>query len=99
MREDDPRWTVSAEHVRQAILNANESSPGPDDIPCRAWQNVIVLATDVLHNVVVAIKDPTVVIPDGLLIQFYAACLRNLVARTMRLASTLVHRTLALYHS
>eukprot|EP00972_Heterocapsa_arctica_P047751 7043150-Heterocapsa_arctica.AAC.1 len=34
----DPIWALTVEHVEQAILFSNDSSPGPDGIPYKAWR-------------------------------------------------------------
>eukprot|EP00972_Heterocapsa_arctica_P081877 12066468-Heterocapsa_arctica.AAC.1 len=34
----DRAWTLTVEHVERAIRYSNDSSPGPDGIPCKAWR-------------------------------------------------------------
>eukprot|EP00972_Heterocapsa_arctica_P001804 258646-Heterocapsa_arctica.AAC.1 len=33
----DPTWALTVEHVEKAIRYSNDSSPGPDGIPYKAW--------------------------------------------------------------
>ena len=61
---DDARWTLKHEHVRKAIQESHDSSPGPDGISYKAWRKIISLAVPVLHNVAVALQDPSTVIPQ-----------------------------------
>jgi len=60
---DDGRWTLKQAHVRQAIEESRESSPGPDGIPYRAWKKIMSIAVPVLHNVAVAMQDPATLLP------------------------------------
>eukprot|EP00972_Heterocapsa_arctica_P006805 994235-Heterocapsa_arctica.AAC.1 len=34
----DPTWALTVEHVERAIRYSNDSSPGPDGIPYKAWR-------------------------------------------------------------
>jgi hypothetical protein len=47
IQQDDPRWTTKHSHVREAILEAKESFPGPESIQYKVWKKIEPLATPV----------------------------------------------------
>ena len=63
VQQNDPRWTIKQKHVREAILEAKESAPGPDGIPYCIRKKIEPLATPIIHNVAVAMQNPNTVVP------------------------------------
>ena len=54
---DDPRWALQQSHIRECIVKARESSPGPDGIPYGAWKKILDLASSVLFEVALTMQD------------------------------------------
>jgi len=63
VHQHDSRWVLKHSHVREAILEAKESAPGPDGIPYKVWKRLVTLAVPIIHNVAVAMQDPRTVVP------------------------------------
>jgi hypothetical protein len=55
----DRQWEVSESHVRRAIVNSNNSCPGPDGIPYCAFRATCAISAPCLLNVVIALSNGT----------------------------------------
>ena len=61
---NDHRWCLKQKHVKDAIVSAKESAPGPDGIPYKVWKKIEPMATPIIHNVAIAMQDPCSQLPQ-----------------------------------
>jgi hypothetical protein len=52
------QWRLTRAHILQAISSSNDSAPGPDGIPYRAWRACVEVAAPILQDVATWLQGP-----------------------------------------